>query len=97
MLSPAMDAEYDDRVCIDLRWTDGSIRMAASPKALHDCVEPRLLYADRKVAVIRDVEWILQSSMLPTRTWLHFSCRLRLVSEILLPAACALHSQQTIF
>ena len=59
------------RVGIDLKWTGGSIRMAATSKALDGGLEPAH-YAGGEVAIVRDVECILQSFMLPTRKRPHF-------------------------
>jgi hypothetical protein len=60
------------RVGIDPKWTGGSIRMAASSKAPRRRTRARIHYAGGEVAIVRDVECILQSFMLPTRERPHF-------------------------
>ena len=72
MHSPSLNTQYDDsswhRPEVD-RWLDLYGGFVEGPRRR---TRARIHYAGGKVAVVRDVECILQSFMLPTRERPHF-------------------------
>ena len=82
------------QVGINPKWTGGFIRMEASFKARNNDFDCAYIMQIGMCAVICDVECILQSFMMPTRTWPHLCCGHWLVAQVLRAAASSLHAQQ---
>ena len=72
MHSPSLDAQYDDSGSHRpevVRWLDPYGGFVEGPRRR---TRARIHYAGGEVAIVRDVEYILQPFMLPTREQPHF-------------------------